>query len=79
MASVAAGADAGGHGDVASAQAAVCTFRDTAYRPIPENVVIYDELYDLYCELHDSFGVNGVSFDHYGVMKALLDLSQRVK
>jgi len=79
MASVAAGASAGGHADVAGAQAAVCTFKDTAYQPIPGNVAVYDELYGLYCELHDSFGVEGVSFDHYSVMKKLLNLSQRAK
>ena len=35
---------------------------------------IYDELYKLYCELHDSFGVAGTSFDHASLMKRLLDL-----
>jgi len=32
----------------------------------------------LYSELHDSFGVPDLRFDHYSVMKRLLDIRQRV-
>ena len=77
MAAVVAGKDAGGYDTCEEAQAAICSYKDTAYTPIPENQAAYQELYELYCELHDSFGVKGVSFDHFAVMKKLLDISRR--
>ena len=78
MGAVAAGRDAGGYASVEEAQAALCSFSETVYAPGPACQAVYDELYALYGELHDSFGVQGASFDHYDVMKALLDLRQRV-
>lgn len=77
MAAVVAGKAAGGHATCAEAQAAMCSYKDTVYQPIPENQAVYRELYALYCELHDSFGVKGASFDHFPVMKKLLDISRR--
>ena len=65
---------AGLYPDIPSAQANICAFKDKVYRPVPSAKVIYDELYKLYCELHDSFGVKGTSFDHAEMMKRLLDL-----
>ncbi len=79
MASVAAGKDAGGYATPGEAQAQICSYKDTAYTPKPENQAVYEELYALYCELHDSFGVKGATCDHYGVMKKLLGISQRAK
>ena len=79
MAAVAAGVEAGGYTTVEEAQAAMCSYKDTVYEPNPGGQATYEELYGLYCELHDSFGVAGTQFDHYPVMKALLDLSRRVK
>ncbi|MBP5671719.1 MAG: ribulokinase [Victivallales bacterium] len=64
----------GAYPDVTSAQTKICAFKDKIYRPVPSAKVIYDELYKLYCELHDSFGVAGTSFDHAEMMKRLLDL-----
>ena len=29
---------------------------DRVYRPIPENVAVYDQLYTVYKTLHDKFG-----------------------
>lgn len=77
MAMVAAGAEAGGHASVEDAQAAVCSFKDAVYEPIPANRAVVDELYALYGELHDSFGVADTAFDHYQVMKRLLDIKRR--
>ena len=42
------------------------------FPPTPGNTL--QPLYKLYCELHDSFGVSGTSFDHASLMKRLLDL-----
>ena len=77
MAMVAAGAEAGGYATVEAAQAAVCSYKDTAYTPNAANSRVYNELYALYCELHDSFGVKGATFDHYNVMKKLMAIRQR--
>ena len=79
MAAVAAGVEAGGYATVEEAQEAMCSYKDTVYEPNPRDQATYEELYGLYCELHDSFGMEGTRFDHYSVMKALLDLSRRVK
>ncbi len=74
MAAVAAGVEKGGYARPEEAQAAICGWKDTVYTPIPANQQVYEELYKLYCELHDSFGVKGSSFDHAQVMKRLLEL-----
>jgi len=74
MAAVAAGAADGGYERAEDAQKAICRCKDTGYAPIPENQQVYDRLYALYCELHDSFGVKGAAFDHSQVMKRLLEL-----
>jgi len=48
--------------------------KEITYKPIPENQAIYQKLYSLYRDLHDSFGgvSNNVSLGH--VMKDLLTL-----
>jgi L-ribulokinase len=63
---------AGQYSNAEEAQKSICRFKETVYEPISENSAVYDELYELYSELHDSFGVTGKSFDHAGVMKKLL-------
>ncbi len=74
-----AGVAAGYYRRAEDAQKAMCGFKPAVYKPIAANRAVYQELYRLYCELHDSFGVKGASFDHAGVMKTLLDISQRAK
>lgn len=53
---VAAGAEAGGYDDVASAAMDIGKVRDDVYHPIPEHVGIYEQLYREYEMLHDYFG-----------------------
>ena len=79
MAGVAAGAAVGGYCCAEEAQKTLCTFKKKGYEPIPANQAVYNELYALYGELHDSFGVKGTSFDHYAVMKKLLEIHRRVR
>jgi len=74
-----AGVAAGYYKKAEDAQQAMCSFKPTVYKPIAANRAVYGDLYQLYCELHDSFGVKGTRFDHATVMKKLLDLSRRVK
>lgn len=67
----------GGYSKVEDAQVAICSFKDKVYTPISENTFVYNELYNLYCELHDSFGIEGKSFDHSLIMKKLLEISKQ--
>lgn len=69
FASVAAGADAGGHATIQDASRAMARLRDLAYRPIAGNHALYDSLYREYVRLHDHFGRGGND-----VMRMLKDL-----
>ena len=53
---VAAGKAAGGYDSLFEAAKAMGNLKDTVYRPIPENVALYDRLYEEYNILHDYFG-----------------------
>lgn len=65
---------AGAHPDFKTAQDAMTGLKEVAYRPIPENQTIYQNLYELYLELHDAFGGVSKSADLGHVMKDLLAL-----
>jgi L-ribulokinase len=56
FAAVAAGKAAGGYDDIVEAAQRMATLQDVVYRPIPENVEIYNQLYADYLLLHDYFG-----------------------
>ena len=58
---VCAGPESGGYATVQEAQAAMCGVKDTRYEPIPENQATYQELFELYRRLHDTFGIQGHS------------------
>jgi L-ribulokinase len=74
---IAAAVVAGVYRDFQTAQAAMTGLKEISYRPIPENQAIYNELYTLYRELHDSFGGISKSADLGHVMKDLLALKAR--
>jgi L-ribulokinase len=71
---IAAAVLAGAHPDFAIAEAAMTSLKPEAFEPIAENQAIYDQLYALYRELHDSFGGLSKSADLSQVMKTLLDI-----
>jgi L-ribulokinase len=71
---IAAAVLAGAHPDFAGAEAAMTSLRPESYQPVAENRAVYDELYALYRELHDSFGGLTKSADLSYVMKSLLDI-----
>lgn len=75
---VAAGPLAGGYDRTENAQRMMCRPVSTVYRPIAANSAVYDRLYRLYGELHDSFGVKGGQFDHAAVMKELMTIRSEV-
>ena len=71
---IAAAVIAGAHPDFPAAQQAMTSLRDTRYEPDPARQAVYDRLYRLYRDLHDSFGGLSRAADLSGVMKELLDL-----
>jgi L-ribulokinase len=50
------------------------SLRAVVYEPNPENHAVYNDLYALYRDLHDSFGGLTKSADLSQVMKRLLDI-----
>ncbi len=68
---------AAGHSPLAELQQRVVSFTDTTFHPIPENQVVYAELYDLYKTLHDAFGNTGWSGSLEHVMKDLIQIRQK--
>ena len=76
-AAVVAGKAAGGYDSFAEAQSAMCGVKELVYRPIAENQKLYQQLYALYKQLHDAFGLSGYSCCLAGVMKELLAIKER--
>ena len=75
-AAVVAGKQAGGFDDFKAAQGAMTSLRDEAFEPDSANHAVYNELFDLYRQLHDAFG--GVQEPGLGhVMKQLLEIKDR--
>ncbi|MHC4302170.1 MAG: ribulokinase [Planctomycetota bacterium] len=75
--SVVAGSEAGGYDSVPEAQAAICGVKKKTFRPIPENRMVYRELYALYKQLHDAFGLQSYSGRMANVMKDLLAIKDK--
>jgi L-ribulokinase len=75
---VVAGKKAGGYDNFADAQAAMCAMKDVTYKPNPANHKIYKQLYLLYKQLHDAFGLSSFSGKMANVMKELLDIKDKV-
>ncbi|MBU6178567.1 MAG: ribulokinase [Verrucomicrobia bacterium] len=71
------GAVCGGSFSLGQVQHNCCRMRDLKYRPIPENELVYREIYALYRTLHDAFGVAGWQGRLSHVMKDLLTIRQR--
>ena len=77
-AAVTAGAEAGGYDDFASAQRQMTSLSSRRFDPRPAAANVYNDLYGIYRELHDTFGaVPGVRADLPTLMKRLLDLRER--
>ncbi|MGH8018015.1 MAG: ribulokinase [Opitutaceae bacterium] len=75
-AAVLAGSKAGGHKNFPSAQKAMTSVKPTEYKPVKANQAVYDRLYSLYRQVHDSFGGVSKSASLGGVMKELLEIKQ---
>ncbi len=75
---VVAGKAAGGHDTFAEAQKAMCGVKPTTFKPIEANRKTYAELYRLYKQMHDAFGLKDNSGALGNVMKELLNIKDRV-
>ncbi len=76
---VVAGKASGGYDNFADAQAAMCGIKDVTYKPIAENNKVYQQLYVLYKQLHDAFGVQEWSGKLTNVMKELLSIKDNIQ
>ena len=76
-AAVVATSRAGGYDNFADAQAQMTGLKDITYKPIPENQKVYQQLYELYMQLHDAFGVVQGSASMANIMKDLLDIKEK--
>lgn len=76
---VVAGRRAGGHANFASAQRAMCGLKETVYRPRPKPRATYRQLYTLYRQLHDAFGLAGWHGQLHNVMKQLLQIRAKAR
>jgi L-ribulokinase len=77
-AAVTAGAASGGCDDWHDAQDRMTALKPRRFEPEPRAHAVYNELYAIYRELHDSFGgVAGAAAAHGPVMKRLIGLRQR--
>ena len=74
---IVAGKAAGGYDTFADAQNAMCAMKEKSYKPIPENNKVYVQLYELYRQLHDAFGLDSWSGKLANVMKQLLDIKDK--
>jgi len=74
---VVAGKKAGGYDNVGAAQAAMCGVKERTFKPIGENRRVYEQLYSLYKQLHDAFGLESFSGKLANVMKDLLSIKDR--
>ena len=73
FAAVAAGKENGGYESIVEAAKKMGKVRDEVFKPIRENVAIYEQLYQEYVKLHDYFGRGGNN-----VMKRLKLIKENV-
>jgi L-ribulokinase len=75
---IAAAVTAGVHPSFETAQARMTSLKEKAFTPNPAARSVYDELYLMYRELHDTFGgVPGAKADLATLMKRLLAIRER--
>ncbi|MDX1932605.1 MAG: ribulokinase [Capsulimonadales bacterium] len=65
--------------DFATAEKAMTHLKESVFRPETDAVAVYEELYALYRDLHDAFGVAEWQGSLYHVMKRLIEIRDRVR
>lgn len=74
---IAAAVVGGAHASFADAQNAMAGIKETTFKPIAENHRVYQQLYKLYRQLHDGFGLKDSAVAMGNVMKELLDIKEK--
>ena len=75
---ISAAVASGTHSSFEAAQARMTSLKEKAFAPDPAAHAVYDELYRMYRELHDTFGgVPGARADLATLMKRLLAVRER--
>jgi L-ribulokinase len=74
---IAAAVVGGAYPSFSAAQTAMAGIKETTFKPIPENHRVYQQLYKLYRQLHDGFGLKGDAIAMGNVMKELLDIKEK--
>jgi len=74
---IAAAVVGGAHKKYAAAQRAMCGLKPTTFKPNKANHKVYQQLYGLYKQIHDSFGVKDHTENLYNVMKDLLAIKEK--
>lgn len=67
---------AGAHADFSAASKAMAAGTSKTYTPIPENVSVYQQLFELYRQLHDIFGTRDYAANQFDVMKKLIAIRE---
>jgi L-ribulokinase len=76
---VVAGKNAGGFDNYADAQNAMTGLKPRAFQPNTKAHAVYQKLYLLYRQLHDSFGTREANGSLYGVMKDLIQIRNQAR
>lgn len=63
---------------VEEAQEKICKFKRKSYKPIKENMIVYERIFQLYKQLHDVFGTKDYEKNLFNVMKDLLKIKKEV-
>ncbi|UOQ43208.1 ribulokinase [Halobacillus salinarum] len=76
---VAAGAASGGYDSIMEASEYMAKVEEEAIEPIPENVQVYEKLYQEYCKLHDYFGRENDVMKRLKLMRSQKDTNGKTK
>jgi L-ribulokinase len=76
---VVAGKKAGGYDEYADAQKAMTGLKSRVFKPNAKAHAVYKELYGLYGNVHDAFGIQKANGNLYHVMKRLIEIRQRTR
>jgi L-ribulokinase len=76
---IAAAVVGGAYPDALTAQRYMAHLNETDYQPDPAAVSVYEELFTLYKDLHDAFGIATWQGNLSHIMKNLIDIRDRVR
>jgi L-ribulokinase len=76
---IAAAVVGGAYPDALTAQRYMAHLNETDYQPDPAAVSVYEELFTLYKDLHDAFGIASWQGSLSHIMKNLIDIRDRVR